>query len=52
MLRSGQHACVLHVQEALRRFKEELAADPDTSSGFFTNTNAHNDTKQYVLVGH
>ncbi len=38
------------MQEALRRYKEEVAADPDTSSGFFTNTNAANDTKQYVLV--
>ena len=40
------------MQEALRRYKEEVAADPDTSSGFFTNTNAANDTKQYVLVRH
>ena len=41
---------MMHMQEALRRYKEEVAADPDTSSGFFTNTNAANDTKQYVLV--
>ena len=47
----GGHSRVTHMQEALRRYKEEVAADPDTSSGFFTNTNAANDTKQYVLVG-
>ena len=28
-----------------------MAADPDTGSGFFYNTNAANNTKQYVLVG-
>lgn len=41
---------LLPVQDALRRLKEELAADPDTESGFYTNTNAANLTKQYVLV--
>ena len=50
MLQKGRHSRVMHMQEALRRYKEEVAADPDTSSGFFTNTNAANDTKQYVLV--
>ena len=38
-------------QEALRRYKDEVAADPDTESGFYYNTNAQNQTKQYVLVG-
>ena len=37
-------------QEALRRYKDEVAADPDTESGFYYNTNAQNQTKQYVLV--
>lgn len=52
MPHSGEHSSEMHTQEALRRYKEEVAADPETSSGFFTNTNAANDTKQYVLVGH
>ena len=39
------------MQEALRRYKDEVAADPDTESGFYYNTNAQNQTKQYVLVG-
>lgn len=38
-------------QEALRRYKDEVATDPDTESGFYYNTNAVNHTKQYVLVG-
>ena len=38
------------MQEALRRYKDEVAADPDTESGFYYNTNAVNHTKQYVLV--
>ena len=38
------------MQEALRRYKEEVAADPDTDSGFYYNTNEAFGTKQYVLV--
>ena len=38
------------MQEALRRYKEEVAADPDTDSGFYHNTNEAFGTKQYVLV--
>ena len=52
MPHTGERSCAVHTQEALRRYKEEVAADLDTSSGFFTNTNAANDTKQYVLVGY
>ena len=44
-----QRGCA--AQEALRRYKDEVAADPDTESGFYYNTNAQNQTKQYVLVG-
>ncbi len=52
VMHNGKCSCVIYLQEALRRYKEEVAADPDTSSGFFTNTNAANDSKQYVLVRH
>ena len=38
------------MQEALRRYKEEVAADPDTDSGFYYNTNVAFGTRQYVLV--
>lgn len=38
------------MQDALRRYKEEVAADPDTDSGFYYNTNEAFGTRQYVLV--